>query len=71
MSSPGPDTYGRHKEKVLDTGKLQQKRVEALNSWEAVITVQEGDGEGLNEAVRAKVREKQQLGNQQGKHTSG
>lgn len=56
---------------MLDTGKLQQKRVEALNSWEAVIAVQEGDGEGLNEAALAKVSEKQQLGNQQGKCTSG
>lgn len=48
MSSPGPGTVGDIKEiESVGHGKLQQERVEALNSWETASAVEEGGGEGL------------------------
>lgn len=48
MSSPGPGTMGDINRKCWTRANLQQERVEALNSWEAIATVQKGDGEALN-----------------------
>lgn len=47
VSTPSSILSQALKYKVLDTGKLQQKRADAENSLEAVTPTQEGAGKGL------------------------